>query len=140
MVLKKKRWMPKTTDAGACTLNRICSRIPEINIGFRKRIYPGTIDPGFTLYQLLPYQHHKHRCTFTFAVAIRNNRVESTEFRGVPYEVRFTEQQESATSVQRSPKVILPSYDHATPLYPQKLTLNFVDKWRSLSRYSSLAD
>jgi hypothetical protein len=25
-------------------------------------------------------------------------------------------------------------------LYPQKLTLNFVDKWRSLSRYSSLAD
>jgi hypothetical protein len=26
------------------------------------------------------------------------------------------------------------------PLYPQKLTLNFVDKWRSLSRYSSLAD
>jgi hypothetical protein len=30
--------------------------------------------------------------------------------------------------------------DHATPLYPQKLTLNFVDKWRSLSRYSSLAD
>jgi hypothetical protein len=27
-----------------------------------------------------------------------------------------------------------------TPLYPQKLTLNFVDKWRSLSRYSSLAD
>jgi hypothetical protein len=32
------------------------------------------------------------------------------------------------------------SADHATPLYPQKLTLNFVDKWRSLSRYSSLAD
>jgi hypothetical protein len=30
--------------------------------------------------------------------------------------------------------------DHATPLYPQKLTLNFVDKWRSISRYSSLAD
>jgi hypothetical protein len=30
--------------------------------------------------------------------------------------------------------------DHATPLYPQKLTLNFVDKWRSVSRYSSLAD
>jgi hypothetical protein len=28
----------------------------------------------------------------------------------------------------------------ATPLYPQKLALNFVDKWRSLSRYSSLAD
>jgi hypothetical protein len=25
-------------------------------------------------------------------------------------------------------------------LYPQKLALNFVDKWRSLSRYSSLAD
>jgi hypothetical protein len=30
--------------------------------------------------------------------------------------------------------------DHATPLYPQKLALNFDDKWRSLSRYSSLAD
>jgi hypothetical protein len=30
--------------------------------------------------------------------------------------------------------------DHATALYPQKLALNFVDKWRSLSRYSSLAD
>jgi hypothetical protein len=30
--------------------------------------------------------------------------------------------------------------DHATPLYPQKLVLNFGDKWRSLSRYSSLAD
>jgi hypothetical protein len=26
------------------------------------------------------------------------------------------------------------------PLYPQKLALNFVDKWRSSSRYSSLAD
>jgi hypothetical protein len=32
------------------------------------------------------------------------------------------------------------STDHATPLYPQKLTLNFIDKWRSISRYSSLAD
>jgi hypothetical protein len=30
--------------------------------------------------------------------------------------------------------------DHATPLYPQKLAVNFVDKWQSLSRYSSLAD
>jgi hypothetical protein len=30
--------------------------------------------------------------------------------------------------------------DHATPLYPQKLALKFTDKWRSLSRYSSLAD
>jgi hypothetical protein len=30
--------------------------------------------------------------------------------------------------------------DHVTPLYPQKLALNFVDKWRSLSWYSSLAD
>jgi hypothetical protein len=29
--------------------------------------------------------------------------------------------------------------DHATPLYPQKLALNFV-KWRSLSGYTSLAD
>jgi hypothetical protein len=27
-----------------------------------------------------------------------------------------------------------------TPLYPQKLALNFVDKWRSISRYSSLAE
>jgi hypothetical protein len=32
------------------------------------------------------------------------------------------------------------SADHATPLYPQKLKLNFVDKWRSISLYSSLAD
>jgi hypothetical protein len=30
--------------------------------------------------------------------------------------------------------------DHATPLYPQKLALNFADKWRSLSLYSSLVD
>jgi hypothetical protein len=30
--------------------------------------------------------------------------------------------------------------DHATPLYPHKLALNFVDKSRSLSRYSSLAE
>jgi hypothetical protein len=30
--------------------------------------------------------------------------------------------------------------DNATPLYPQKLPLNFAKKWRSLSRYSSLAD
>jgi hypothetical protein len=30
--------------------------------------------------------------------------------------------------------------DHATPLYPQKVVLNFANKWRSLSRYSSLAD
>jgi hypothetical protein len=29
---------------------------------------------------------------------------------------------------------------HSTPLYPQKLALNLVYKWRSLSRYSSLAD
>jgi hypothetical protein len=27
----------------------------------------------------------------------------------------------------------------ATTLYPKKLALNFVDKWRSLSRYNSLA-
>jgi hypothetical protein len=25
-------------------------------------------------------------------------------------------------------------------LYPQKLALNFIDKWQSLSRYSSLAE
>jgi hypothetical protein len=30
--------------------------------------------------------------------------------------------------------------DHATPLYPQKMALNFADKSRSLSRYRSLAD
>jgi hypothetical protein len=30
--------------------------------------------------------------------------------------------------------------DHATSLYPRKLALNFVDKWQSLNRYSSLAD
>jgi hypothetical protein len=30
--------------------------------------------------------------------------------------------------------------DHTTLLYPQKLALNFANKWRSLSRYSSLAD
>jgi hypothetical protein len=30
--------------------------------------------------------------------------------------------------------------DHATPLYLQKLVLNFANKWRSLSRCSSLAD
>jgi hypothetical protein len=28
--------------------------------------------------------------------------------------------------------------DHATPLYPQKLALNFANKWRSLSRYNEL--
>jgi hypothetical protein len=27
-----------------------------------------------------------------------------------------------------------------TPFYPEKLALNFANKWRSLSRYSSLAD
>jgi hypothetical protein len=30
--------------------------------------------------------------------------------------------------------------DHATPLYPQKLALNFAKKWLLLSQYSSLAD
>jgi hypothetical protein len=30
--------------------------------------------------------------------------------------------------------------DHVIPLYPQKLAINFADKWRSLGRYSSLAD
>jgi hypothetical protein len=30
--------------------------------------------------------------------------------------------------------------DHVTPLYPQKLGIKFADKWRSLSRYSSLVD
>jgi tRNA-dihydrouridine synthase len=30
--------------------------------------------------------------------------------------------------------------DHATPLYSQKLARNFVNKWRSISRYSSFAD
>jgi hypothetical protein len=30
--------------------------------------------------------------------------------------------------------------DYATPLYPQKLALNFIYKWRSLSRYCSRAD
>jgi hypothetical protein len=33
----------------------------------------------------------------------------------------------------------LPRWPRDTP-YPQKLALNFVDKWRSISRYSSLAD
>jgi hypothetical protein len=26
--------------------------------------------------------------------------------------------------------------DHVTPIYPQKLALNFADKWRALSLYS----
>jgi hypothetical protein len=30
--------------------------------------------------------------------------------------------------------------DHATPLYAQSLALKFTDQWRSLCRYSSLAD
>jgi hypothetical protein len=30
--------------------------------------------------------------------------------------------------------------DHATPLYPQNLAVKFANQWRSLSRYSSLAD
>jgi hypothetical protein len=30
--------------------------------------------------------------------------------------------------------------DHAKPLYPQKLALNFADQRRMLSRYSSLSD
>jgi hypothetical protein len=29
---------------------------------------------------------------------------------------------------------------HATPFYPQKMSLDFANKWWSLSRYSSLAD
>jgi hypothetical protein len=45
-----------------------------------------------------------------------------------------------APAALHSPDIFSCTADHATPLYPQKLTLNFVDKWRSLSRYSSLAD
>jgi hypothetical protein len=30
--------------------------------------------------------------------------------------------------------------DHVTPLYPQKLSLNFANKCRPLSRHSSLAE
>jgi hypothetical protein len=32
------------------------------------------------------------------------------------------------------------SADHATLLYPQKLALNFADRWWVLSRYSSLEE
>jgi hypothetical protein len=42
-------------------------------------------------------------------------------------------------------KVAVPVYkteinEHATLLCPQKLAINFVGKWRLLSRYSPLAD
>jgi hypothetical protein len=37
-------------------------------------------------------------------------------------------------------KEVIRRAGHAKPFYPQKLALNFVDKWRSISRYSSLAD
>jgi hypothetical protein len=36
--------------------------------------------------------------------------------------------------------VVVDRADHVTSLYLQKLALNFTDKWRSLSWYSSLAD
>jgi hypothetical protein len=32
------------------------------------------------------------------------------------------------------------NFGDATPLFPKKMALDFVDKWRSLSRYSSLVD
>jgi hypothetical protein len=35
-------------------------------------------------------------------------------------------------------KVGIRRADHATPLYPQKFAPNFVDKWQSISRYTSL--
>jgi hypothetical protein len=37
-------------------------------------------------------------------------------------------------------RVVIRHTDHVTPLYPQKLALNFADKRRLLGRYSSLAD
>jgi hypothetical protein len=51
----------------------------------------------------------------------------------------------SHSCINQSRKLRLPTLgirraDHVTPLYPQKLALNFVDKWRSISRYISLAD
>jgi hypothetical protein len=46
-----------------------------------------------------------------------------------------------SSDLQLNAKLSLPLIKHhATPLYPQKLALNFVDMWRSLSWYSSLAD